>query len=59
LIVILFLWYLLSALAVLLGAEVNAELERQTRADTTVGEDRPIGQRGAEVADTVGKMDGA
>jgi len=59
LIVILFLWYLLSALAVLLGAAVNAELERQTRVDTTVGEDRPIGQRGAKVADTVGKMDGA
>ena len=38
LIVILFLWYLLLAFAVLLGAEVNAELERQTRVDTTVGE---------------------
>lgn len=55
LIVVLFVWYLLSAIAVLLGAEVNAELERQTRVDTTVGEDRPVGQRGAEVADTVGK----
>ena len=57
LIVILFVWHLLSAFAVLLGAEVNAELERQTRMDTTVGPDRPIGERGAEVADTVGKLD--
>ena len=48
-------WYLLSAFAVLIGAELNAELERQTRVDTTVGSDKPIGQRGASAADTVGE----
>jgi membrane protein len=47
-------WFLFSAFAVLLGAEVNAELERQTTVDTTVGGDKPAGRRGAAVADTVG-----
>lgn len=54
LVVIVLVWYLLSAFAVLVGAEVNAELERQTRADTTVGAERPLGRRGASAADTVG-----
>ena len=39
----------------LLGAEVNAETEHQTVCDTTVGGDKPIGSRGAWVADTKGK----
>jgi membrane protein len=55
LIVILLLWFLVSAFCVLLGAEINAELERQTRKDTTVGERKPLGERGAKVADTIGK----
>jgi membrane protein len=42
------------AYAVLFGAAMNAELERQTEHDTTAGEDRPKGERGAYVADTVG-----
>ena len=54
LIVSVLVWYLLTAFAVLIGAEVNAEVERQTRADTTVGSAKPIGQRGASAADTVG-----
>lgn len=54
LVMILLFWCLLSAFAVLLGAEINAELERQTGADTTVGAAKPIGQRGAAVADSVG-----
>ncbi len=54
-IVLVLAWYLLSAFSVLLGAEVNAELERQTRRDTTVGPDKPAGQRGASVADTLGE----
>jgi membrane protein len=37
--------------AVLLGAELNAELELQTRRDTTVGPPQPLGGRGAYVAD--------
>ena len=54
-VVVLLVWFLLSAYSVLVGAEINAELERQTHKDTTVGVDRPVGQRGAKVADTIGK----
>jgi membrane protein len=52
-VIILLLWLFLSAFAVLLGAEFNAETERQTAADTTPGPERPPGQRGAEVADDI------
>jgi len=51
-VVILMTWLWLSAFIVLLGAELNAALEHQTEIDTTRGEDRPKGQRGAVVADT-------
>jgi membrane protein len=51
-IMMLLTWSYLTAFAVLLGAELNAELERQTSRDTTTGSDRSIGQRGAAVADT-------
>jgi membrane protein len=54
-VVVLLLWLLLSAHAVLLGALLNAELERQTRRDTTDGARKPLGQRGAHAADTVGE----
>ena len=50
--VLLLLWLFLSAFSVLLGAEINAEIERQTLADTTVGPQRPRGERGAVVADS-------
>jgi membrane protein len=53
--VILLMWFLLSSYAVLIGAEINAEIERQTRRDTTAGRERPMGARGAYAADTVGK----
>jgi membrane protein len=46
-------WFWISALVVLLGAELNAELELQTAADTTKGPPKPIGRRGAFVADNV------
>ncbi|QTD55802.1 YihY/virulence factor BrkB family protein [Parasphingorhabdus cellanae] len=52
-VVIFLMWLFLSAYAVLLGAEINAETERQTFEDSTTGPDRPIGQRGAVMADTV------
>lgn len=52
-VVVLLTWLYLSAYILLLGAEINAELERQTRADTTVGEPEPMGQRGAHAADTL------
>ncbi|MGH6955130.1 MAG: YihY/virulence factor BrkB family protein, partial [Caulobacteraceae bacterium] len=48
------LWIQLSAMVVLAGAELNAEIEHQTAVDTTVGPDKPIGERGAVMADTVG-----
>jgi membrane protein len=47
-------WLWISANAVLLGAEVDAEIEHQTARDTTEGSPKPIGARGAEMADTVG-----
>jgi membrane protein len=54
-IVILITWLLLGAFSILLGAEINAELERQTAEDTTVDEPEPLGRRGAYAADTVGE----
>jgi membrane protein len=50
---VLLFWLFLRAFAVLLGAELNAALELQTRRDTTVGPPQPLGQRGAYVADHV------
>ena len=50
-VIILLTWMWLSAFIILLGAEVNAELEFQTRRDSTAGKDRPEGQRGAAKAD--------
>lgn len=47
----LLIWFYLSAFAMLLGAELNAEMERRTTLDTTVGRRRPRGERGAYVAD--------
>jgi membrane protein len=57
-VIVLLMWMWLSAFIVLLGAELNAELEAQTRYDTTVGEDEPIGERGAEKADHLGRTTG-
>lgn len=54
-IVILLLWFNLSAYVVLLGAELNAEMEHQTARDTTTGKEAPLGARGASMADTVGR----
>jgi membrane protein len=53
-VIILLLWLFLSSFVVLLGAELDAEIERQTARDTTTGPDRPLGERDAEVADTLG-----
>jgi membrane protein len=54
-VIVLLLWLFLSAFAVLFGAEFNAETERQTRRDSTVGPAEPLGERGAYAADTVGE----
>ncbi|HDZ48479.1 hypothetical protein LCGC14_0036290 [marine sediment metagenome] len=53
-VVALMMWFWLSAFVVLFGAEVNCEMERQTYNDTTVGETRPLGEREAFAADTIG-----
>ena len=47
-------WIWLSSIVVLLGAEINAEMEHQTVKDTTEGDHQPLGARGAKMADTVG-----
>jgi membrane protein len=53
-VVVLLLWLFLTALAVILGAEINCELERQTVRDSTEGPPEPLGARDAIAADTVG-----
>jgi membrane protein len=50
-VIVLLMWLYLSALATMLGAVLNAELERQTGCDTTRGDEQPRGARGAWVAD--------
>lgn len=47
-------WMWISMIVVLIGAELNAEIEHQTARDSTVGGDKPIGKRGAKKADTIG-----
>ena len=47
-------WMWLSITIILVGAELNAETEHQTAHDTTEGPERPLGTRGAKMADTVG-----
>ena len=50
-VVILLMWFFVSAYCVCLGAELNAELEHQTRRDSTTGPAKPTGSRNAFVAD--------
>ncbi|WP_417619802.1 YihY/virulence factor BrkB family protein [Parasphingorhabdus sp.] len=57
-VVVFLMWLFLSAYSVLIGAEINSETERQTFQDSTTGKDRPIGERGAVMADNV-LLDGA
>jgi membrane protein len=54
-VMVLMLWLWVSAFVVLIGAEINAEMEHQTERDTTRGEPHEMGQRGAHMADTVGE----
>jgi membrane protein len=50
----LMIWLWFSTIVVLLGAELNAEIEHQTARDSTIGAEKPLGARGAVMADTVG-----
>ncbi len=47
-------WIWISSTIVLLGGEINAEIEHQTGRDTTTGKPLPLGARRARMADTVG-----
>lgn len=54
-VIVLLTWLWLSAYIVLLGAELDSEIEHQTSRDTTTGLPEPMGERGAVMADTVGE----
>ena len=54
-VIVLLMWLWLSAYIVLLGAEIDSEMEAQTRGDTTVGPERPMGVRHAAKADNLGE----
>jgi membrane protein len=51
-------WLWISAVIVLIGGEINAEMEHQTARDTTEGGSKPLGSRGAMMADHVGEGQG-
>ena len=48
------MWMWISTIMILLVGELNAEIEHQTARDTTTGAEKPLGARGATMADTVG-----
>jgi membrane protein len=54
----LMMWMWISTTVVLVGAELNSEIEHQTARDSTVGTEKPLGARGAVMADTVGAAQG-
>jgi membrane protein len=49
-------WLWITATLIIVGAEVNSEIEHQTARDSTTGPSEPLGQRGAHVADSVGRV---
>jgi membrane protein len=51
----LMMWMWISSIVILFGAELNSEIEHQTIRDTTIEGDKPLGARGAVMADTVGR----
>jgi membrane protein len=53
-IIVLLLWCFISCFCLLLGAEINSEMEHQTLVDSTTGAPQPMGSRGAYVADHIG-----
>lgn len=57
-VVVFLMWMFLTSYVILLGAELDCEMERQTKNDTTAGQPEPMGQRGAHAADTLGDAKG-
>lgn len=57
-VVILLMWLWLSAYAILIGAEIDSEMEAQTSVDSTTGPEKPMGERGATKADVLGEARG-
>jgi len=51
----LLMWMWVSAIVILFGAQLNSEIEHQTARDSTVHGEKPLGARGAAMADTVGR----
>jgi len=47
-------WIWLSVIVILIGAGIDAEMGHQTARDTTTGAPKPMGGRGARMADTLG-----
>jgi membrane protein len=54
-VIVLLMWLYFSSYFILIGAQINAEAEHQTAKDTTSGPEKPMGERDAFVADTVGR----
>lgn len=53
-VIILLMWFFLTSYTILLGGELNAVMEHQTRRDSTIGRPKPMGSRKVYVADTTG-----
>jgi membrane protein len=58
-VIILMFWLFISAYVVLVGAELNTEMELQTARDTTKGPEEPMGERGGHAADHVAESPAA
>jgi membrane protein len=58
-VIILMFWLYLTAVIVLVGAELNTEMELQTAKDTTAGPTKPMGEREAHAADHVAESPAA
>jgi membrane protein len=52
------MWMWISMIVILAGAQLNAEIEHQTARDSTDEPEKPLGERGAVKADTIGAAQG-